>query len=83
MKTKNGMTIEIDPTISNSYASMGYSQDGDGWMKMTLSPEDACDLMKEVFAASEEFETNFQTFCLKLCIRYVDHQGYTIRKAGC
>lgn len=83
MKTKNGMTIEIDPTISNSYASMSYSQDGDGCMNVTLAPEDACDLMEEVLAASEEFETNFKTFCLKLCIRYLDYQGYTIRKAGC
>ena len=83
MKTKNGMTIDVDPTISNSSTLMGYSQDGDGWVNTTLAQEDACDLMEETLAASEDFEASFQTYCLQLCMRFLDNHGYTIRKAGC
>ena len=83
MRTKAGATIQVDPTISSGSVMCGYTAEGEGCARVLLAPEDALDLMEETLARYEDYEQNFQTYCMSLCIRFIEHNGYVIRKAGC
>lgn len=83
MKTRNGIVITIDPKTDDSSATCIYTSTGDGQAQIKFGAADSTDIMGYVLHRFNEYPPEFQTLILSYAIRFLNDNGYNIRKAGC